>query len=213
MADLVTTAELAAYLQRTLDATSSALAVTSASAMVRTHCGQQLTAQTYTSVSLPVLGGPRGYRVRIPQRPVTAVTSIAIYGKTLVDGTDYAWDGATPAIDVAAIPSVFFTFAAAPRAVVTYTAGYSAVPADVKAVTLSIAGRLYDNPRGIRTRVIGDYQETLSGTDDMIASRKLSHAEKVLLSKYRISAGSIGGGSIGAGAYGTGWSTLGSVGS
>jgi hypothetical protein len=74
------------------------------------------------------------------------------------------------------------------QAVVTYTAGYSTVPGNVKAVALAVAGRIYDNPQGLRSRQIDDYSETRAGDDDDLAGVSLLPTEERRLRRYRLGA-------------------------
>lgn len=190
MADLFTVSELASYLQRDLDTSSATLARDSAQAIVRGYCHQELSSTTYTDALLPIsvetvdgIGG--SYVVRFPQQPVTAVTSVAVSGVTYVSGTDYAWNGYAPFIRLRSVERSSDTFEYYPVATVTYTAGFATVPAEVKAVALSIAARQYDNPTGIRQQTIDDYSVTRAGADDDLAGVSLLRAEERVLRRYR----------------------------
>lgn len=191
MADLFTVSELASYLQRDLDTASATLAKDSAQAIVRQYAQQEFTSTTYTGALLPIDVHGWSYVVNFPQRPVTAVTSVAVNGTTYVSGDDYAWNGYAPFIRLSYVEAGTATFADDPVATVTYTAGFSTVPADVKAVALAVAARQYDNPRGIRQESIDDYSVSRAGADDDLAGVTLLKAEQRILDRYRVRAGSV----------------------
>lgn len=95
MADLATTADLEARLGRVLTVDEAARApalLADASALVRETTGQELTAVTGDAITLR----PVGVILRLPQRPVTAVTSVSAIGP---DGavigalSGWQWDG------------------------------------------------------------------------------------------------------------------------
>lgn len=194
MTDLVTTSDLGTFLGRSLDATRAAAAVSLSSGLIRGYTRQWLSLRTLTANLLLVDTGPQGYRINFPQRPLIAVTSVSIWGTALVSGDDYAWDGVSPWVDIPILPEQptgVDVLAMPPRATVTYQAGYATLPADIKAVALACAGRVYENPRGLRSRSIGDYSETYGGTDDAVSGAGLLTAEMAVLDGYRLRAGSV----------------------
>ncbi len=191
MADLVTATELAAYLQRDLDTSSATQAVAQASAIVRAWTRQNIDQQTYTGVKLPIESYDWSWGVQLPQRPVTAVSSVAVNGTTYVLGTDYAWNGFSPWIRLSQITRSSASFQDDPVATVTYTAGYATVPDEVKSVVCAVAGRIYDNPTGLRTYAIDDHSETYAGADDQLAGMALLAPEQAILKRYRAAAGSV----------------------
>lgn len=190
-ADLFTLSELASYLQRDLDTSSALIAQQTAQAAVRTYCRQDLTSATYSAVKLPIRPSGEFWRVDLPQRPVTAVSTVAVNGTTYTLGTDWAWDGLSSYIRLARLVYTTSGFQDEPVATVTYTAGYATVPPDVKGVALAAAARQYDNPRGLRSESIDDYTGTRAGSDDDLAGVSLLAGEKALLDPYRVRAGSV----------------------
>lgn len=95
MADLATAADLVARLGRPLtpdEAARAASLLADASALVREHTGQEFTAVAGDAITLR----PVGVVLRLPQRPVTAVTSVSAVGP---DGqvigalSGWQWDG------------------------------------------------------------------------------------------------------------------------
>ncbi len=191
MTDLFTLSELASYLQRDLDTASATLAQQGAQAIVRGYCRQDFTAATYTSANLPIVADGGYWRVDLPQRPVTAVSSVSVNSTAYTLGTDYAWNGSSPYIRLSRLVYTSAAFQDEPRATVTYSAGYATVPADVKDVALAVAARQYDNPRGLRMESIDDYSGTRAGSDNDLAGVSLLLPEKAILNRYRITAGSV----------------------
>ena len=191
MTDLFTVSELASYLQRDLDTSSATLAKDSGQAIVRGYCRQDISSATYTGVKLRCVPDKAYWRVDLPQRPVTAVSSVAVNGTAYVLGTNYAWDGLSPYIRLSDLTYSTAAFQDSPVATVTYTAGYATIPAEVKAVALAVAGRQYDNPRGLRSESIDDYSGTHAGSDADLAGTSLLPPERAILDRYRITAGSV----------------------
>jgi len=183
--------ELATLLDVTADATRAVMARHCAHGLIRSYCRQNITRSTYTA-SLPVEAGSDGYYVvRLPQRPVFAVSSVTVNGTAYTSGTDYSWDGVSDHIRLARLVWTAAAFQGEPRAVVAYTAGYVAAPAAVRAVALSVAARAYDNPSGLRSESIDDYSTTRAGSDDDLAGITLTAAERAALKPYRLTAGSL----------------------
>jgi hypothetical protein len=191
VANFATPTELAALLKADVDTTSATQALTFATAIVRAFTGQNIEQRTYTGVILPIVSIDSTWGVRLPQRPVTAVSSVAVNGTTYTLGTDYAWNGWAPYIRLAKTTDSTATFQDEPQATVTYTAGYATVPDEVKAVTLGVAVRMYDNPTGLRTFSIDDHAETFAGGDSEIAGVSLLAPERSILRRYRERVGSV----------------------
>ena len=191
MTDLFTLSELASYLQKDLDTSSATIAKDSAQAIVRAYCRQEFTSATYTGAVLRIVPDRSWWRVDLPQRPVTAVSSVAVNGTAYTLGTDYAWDGISSLIRLAQLVYTSAQFQDDPTAVVTYTAWYATIPADVKAVALAVAGRQYDNPRGLRQESVDDYSETRAGSDADLAGTSMLAPERAILDRYRRTTGSL----------------------
>lgn len=191
MTDLFTLTELASYLQRDLDTASATLARAAAQSIVRGYCKQELTDADYTAVILPIEPVDWSWGVYLPERPVTAVTSVAVNGTVYVEGTDYAWDGYSDLIRLRY--RVFSTdaFQVEPHAVVSYSAGFATVPETVKAVALAVASRQYDNPTGNRSVQLDDYAATKAGADEDLAGASLLAGEKLILRDFKRRAGTV----------------------
>lgn len=185
MTSLFTLSELASYLQRDLDTASAQLASDMAHGRIRGWTRQTLTVATSTD-PLPI--DRDTLIVRMPERPVSSIASVVINGTAIAANVwgGYAWDGYSNEFQVALLPVVASTIIRPwPRAVVTYTHGFATPPDDLKDVALSVAARIYDNPRGLRQESIDDYAYTRGGNDDNMAGAGLLPTEKELLRKYR----------------------------
>lgn len=194
MADLFTLEELASRVQSDLDTATATLARAGATALVESYCRTSFTATAETTLVLRVRDG----RVRLPHRPVTAVSSVSTIGD---DGAPLAvlagwtFDGIdTVRVDgIAGIINLAEDALTSGTVSVTFTYGYATVPADVKEVALSVAHRMYTNPAGMRQESVGAYSVTI-GTNEV--GTTLYSAEKLVLDRYRKTTGTVrtGGG-------------------
>ncbi|MFB4265306.1 hypothetical protein [Nonomuraea sp. GTA35] len=170
-----------------------------ASALVRSYTRRDFAPSTTETVVLRESAGV----LRLPQKPVTAVTSVVLIGLegvpdiTVVgwgwDGLDVidvsGWDSAIVNLpewvnDRAWLPSTYR---------VTYTHGYAEVPADVVAVVCGMVGRTMSAPTtqsGITSETIGSYSYRTS-EPGMGVGVSLGAADKALLDDagYKVKAG------------------------
>jgi hypothetical protein len=188
MGDFISSTQLAAYLQADLDSTSADLAIRVAEGLVRGYCRQTISEVSTTAV-LPVQLGDAGYYVDLPERPVSTVTTVEVNGTAYAAGVDYQVDGSR--IWLADVTSSADDFAPVDTAEVTYTHGWAAIPDDVIAVTLSVSGRVYDNPRGMRMESVEGYTYTRGGAGDDILGATLSREERAVLNRYRVTAAAV----------------------
>lgn len=185
--------ELGFFLQdSTLNVDAAQLALDSATGVIQAATLQTFFLVTGDTVTLP------GYRrlILLPQRPVTAVTAISLtdwgfvdypaaYGSWRLTNGYLEWRGDIssqyPEVDSGAGRSMW------PRLVtVTYSHGYTEIPADVKDMCLKLAAERYTNPEGLDSERIDDYMYRRTGRvqrnqrnyDDLAA----------LVSRYRINA-------------------------
>lgn len=202
MAALASKADLAARLGRDItceeDARLDAL-LADASALVRAYTGQDFAETADAEVTLRASGG----MIRLPQRPVTAVSSVVAIGWQGVPDitlTDWWWDGLDQ-IRIGAgnyvinLPETWWddedgypgTFR------VTYSYGYAAPPADVVAVVCGMVLRTLTAPTaagGVTSETIGPYSYRLesAGTGTSVS---LGDMERKTLARYRRTAGTI----------------------
>lgn len=175
---LITPAELATKLQRTIADDVAQQACDLASAQV-----QALTKQTivqtahveHVELSAQMVDGSWRAVGRLWQRPIVSVDTVT------VDGTDLDpaawWWRPGPDVLIVADPATAL-------ATVEYTAGYDPVPGDLKAVALTLAAAEVANPTGVVSESIGDYAVTWS--DKATAARI-----DTILAGYRPRAGTI----------------------
>ncbi len=172
MTDLATAADLEKRLGRSLtttEATRAAAYLTDASAMIRSYTNQTFTAVTGDVITLRAVGT----KLRLPQRPVTAVTSVVAVGwGTVPDLTlpvgFWGWDG----IDIVevepfnaeywlSLPSIDLWYGEVPETYrVTYNHGDATIPDDVVAVCAGMVLRVLLSPspvEGLNTERIGQY--------------------------------------------------------
>jgi YD repeat-containing protein len=157
----------------------AALLLTDASAAVRNYTGQQFTAGTTTTI----LSRPRNGIVRLPQRPVTAVTSVVDPNGNPVA---YTWDGATDRINTAS--NVLDSWSFEPwhlplsSITVTYDHGYAEIPDDLIGVVCQITGRALGRP----VEEAGVTQESIAGYSYSVGTAAASGPYGMLPDERRI---------------------------
>lgn len=195
MAALATVEDLKARLGRELTEAEQARAealLADASAMIRAYTGQEFDLVEDDEVVLRVQSGV----VRLPQRPVTAVTSVvAIGGDGVPDVAivDYIFDG----IDqirigegsfVINLPAIWWDDDGYPGTFrITYSHGYQNPPADVVAITCGMVLRTLTAPTmagGVTGETIGSYSYRLDSAGAGTAV-VLSGDDRKALTRYR----------------------------
>ena len=187
---LFTLTELASHLQQDLDTYTAQLAHDNAQGVVEGRIGQPVLQATVTP-RLPVIFNnrvPRGYGdeyafgglVVIPTRPVSVVTAVQAADVAL-DASSWEWDRF----------DTVYVSTDEPTVEVTFTAGYVTVPADIKAVALALAGRIYAQPvAAVRSESIDDY--TVGYDTSGATAQDLSPLESMILDRYRSRVAMIG---------------------
>lgn len=133
-----------------------------ASWAIRDYCRQDISAQSYLNVTF---ASPDGPWLELPQRPVTAVSSVQVNGQDVAEWKQvgdrlyrpYGW--AWPSVDV--IPPLA-PFGVLSTVTVTYDAGYATVPPVIAMVCINAAMRAFDNPTGVLRESIDDYTRDYS---------------------------------------------------
>lgn len=197
--DLASLDDLEVRLNRNLTPDQQGLAaqfLSDASAAVRLYTGQTFTQVVDDVVRLKFRNG----KVRLPQRPVTAVTAV----------TATAWDGSeTPVLwrwwdglqDVTVFPNVPNFFAFEPfrtdvtNVTVTYTHGYEAdeLPPALVGIVVQVVGRALGTDviqTGITQESIGGYSYSL-GAAAAAGGFGLLPAEKDMLDVFRRVGGAV----------------------
>lgn len=167
-----------------------------ASAVVRNYTRQAFTRQSSTARLRPI-----GYKVRLPQRPVVSVESVAIVdGTNLLPFTGWVWDGGSEVwigggSTVVNLPEAvgdLFRYTT-PLVEVSYTHGYDEVPVDVKAVVVGLVARTYAAPgvAGVfKSQTVGPFSGTLTDSATQ-GITSLGQAEREILNAYRRSSTSV----------------------
>lgn len=167
-------ADLAAYLQipaftpASAEETSAQLALDIASAVVVERTGQDFVAVADDTITLDT---HYGEDIRLPQRPVTAVTAVvtrdrgatATTARTL--NTDYEVRGDRLRwVGIGTWPY---------EVTVTYSHGYAGIPDDVKGATLAVAAEIHSNPEGLSRSALDDSTDQHEWSEDSPAERML----------------------------------------
>jgi hypothetical protein len=194
VAALATRADVEARLGRTLTEDEQAritALLSDSSELIRAHTGQIFEAVTGDVIVLR----PVGVMIRLPQRPVTAVTTVAAVGRdgsTLGALSDWSWDGRDKVNISCATPSGSWppgwdgplpdTYQ------VTYSHGYATIPPIVVATAANMVLRTLLSPSmatGMVSERIGAYNYQLqqsSGSSGAVVS--LTSADERALARY-----------------------------
>jgi hypothetical protein len=178
VAAFATPSELASSLQQDLDTATATLALNRASAKIRTFAGDWSISQEVGAVA--TLDGSGEQSLWLPSLLVTAVASVVEDGFSLTVVTGFDWTSYGKLIRTGRC------WTSKPRSVVvTFTHGYVAVPDDVKDVCLAVAGRLYRNPAGLRSKTVGGVSWTAAGAASEVGG-DLTESEREALTPYRL---------------------------
>lgn len=175
----------------TVDAARVGALARDVSAAVRSYTKQDFTVRESVGKVRPV-----GYRLKLPQAPVVAVTSVAVRlpggsGTTPLPG--WYWDGSNEVwllneSQVINLPEELGEVLAwqTPMCHVTYTHGYEQTPDDVVGVVCSALVRVVTAPGGggVVSEAVGEYSYRLSDAA-VQGPMMLTQAEKDALSSYR----------------------------
>jgi hypothetical protein len=172
VAAFATAEELASHLQVAgVDTASANQALNIASSDIRDHCGWSISEEDVTDT----LDGTGTRNLWIPTLRLTAVSSLAENGVSLVEGVDFDWTRYGKLVRNGCWPRT------ARSVDITWTHGYATVPDVVKGVCLALAGRRYDNPKGSKgsTRTAGPFTETSTYAGEGGADLTSSEIEKL----------------------------------
>lgn len=177
---LATPADLATYLQRDpfagAELTSAQLALDIASAVVVDRTGQTFAAVADDTITLDTYPGED---VRLPQRPVTAVSAVTTRDRgatattTRTLNTDFEHRGDR-------LRWVGLGASWPYEVTVTYSHGYATIPDDVKGATLAVAAEIFDNPEGLSRSALDDDTTQHEWAEDSPAEKML----KLVARKY-----------------------------
>lgn len=142
----------------------------------------------------------------LPSYPILDVTKVETLDTdnvTWTEITDYSWNtagfisrsrtadsrptpasGAYSATTTLLSPQMFYMWPTRMQSIrVSYVSGYVEIPATVKAVCLAIAARALENPRGLLSEQIGDYQYSAGAAH--ASWLELDPDELAVLGKYK----------------------------
>lgn len=195
MASFATPADLATYLGRDdftepVEYRQAEMLLDLASDQIRRWARQTISLVTNDTI---LLAGTYSAGLVLPERPVVAVASVAVDDTTLVEDSAYVVVG-----DVLYVgSSAHYDWPHRPGAAagsggtwggpdvaiaVTYSHGFSTVPASVKAAALSMASRMMASPAGVRSETIAGYSVTYNDTGSAV---RMTDAEMASLSWLR----------------------------
>ena len=177
---LATPSDLASHLQQDLDTATATLALEVATGWIKDDLGQNVLQITNETVTLD--GGDR--TVYLPQRPVVSVGAVTT--------TDYLGTTETPVLNtdyrVRGYRLIWSGYGKVwPEVVtVTYSHGFTSVtvPQGIRGVCLSAAGRLYQNPDGLRSQTVGSVSWTTATPPDDTGPGLLE-SERLTLANYK----------------------------
>lgn len=159
-----------------------------ASAAVRSYTGQQFTVTEDDQVRIKVRGG----MIRLPQRPVTAVSAVA---STTGTALLHTWDAGSQIWLSTYLPSANLAphRNAGQYADVTYSHGYATVPDDIVAVVCQMASRALGtapDQTGVQSETVVSYSYQL-GAAAAAGGIGMLPAERQVLDRYKTPAGPI----------------------
>lgn len=186
MTAFFTSDELAAQLQvADVDVGAATLFANLASDVVRDELRQLVDAVAGETITVY---GDGGELLVLPEKPVTAVTSVVLGGLTL---TLFDWrpNGALrrviyPGSPFAGEQTMAWPFGV--PVVITYSHGYVTVPNGIKAVALELAAGAYVNPEIVESYTIGDVSARYSrGAEGARQAMQMTTEQRTRLDRYR----------------------------
>jgi hypothetical protein len=149
-----------------------------ATGWVQSYTQQKLVPVTGDVVTLDV--PPNTRELWLPERPVTAVTSVTILGVPLVSGTDSTLIGASR------LRAKRWTYwPTDDPVVVTYNHGYATADQTLRGVVLSAAARIINNPASMRGENVGSVSWQAAGVGRDTGTAGLLLSEQAALAPYR----------------------------
>ena len=166
------------------------------SALIRGYTGQHISRETHTHTLRPTLGELSGVtwpvdhparnlggvvgHVRLPQRPVVSVSSVVADGVAVPAGK--WWLDPTSGVLVLEEWDVY-------AVEVTYVAGYSPVPLDVKAIAKAMAREELTSGGNIKRERLADYEVEYGAPG--ANQPGLAAAQQAILNRYRGNKGTV----------------------
>jgi hypothetical protein len=186
MADMFVTTAALATLVGTVDTAKATTVIEAATAVVQAATGQDL---LFLADDAAELEGDIAADFHLPQRPVTAVASVALDGEELAEDTDYTRSGAKLYRECGWQPC----HPRPSKVAVVYSHGYADDDQRLqlaKSAVLMLAAAAYQNPGGaVESEKVGDYSVAYA-----VAEAKLEaspYLKTALRRKYGRSVGTI----------------------
>jgi hypothetical protein len=180
-----TAADLEDYLGVTFtpaDEVRAGLLLDAATESIRAYCSQTIS-QATTTAKLPGTWGPD---LTLPEAPVTAVSAVTFNSETLTANSDFFWNSRGTlrrCADFTVAPSGVSHWGGPEATVsVTYTHGHATIPDAIESACLSVAARLFTNPAGVQSEMLGSYQVQYDRSGQTGA---LNEHEKQMVRQYR----------------------------
>lgn len=183
MTAFFTAEDLALQLQITdIDEDAAELMADLASGIIRDDLRQLIDAVTDEEITIY---GDGGELIMLPERPVTAVTSVILAGQPIT-AFDWRPTGALrrviyPGSQFAGEQTMCWPFGVPVQ--ITYSHGYDTVPNTLKSVALQLAVRAYTNPEGLELKTVADVTYRYAQT--AVSTMTLSSEQRSALDRYR----------------------------
>lgn len=178
----ITEDDLSAYIGRDVTEDDMAtIAVEAACTLLRNSAGQQLDLQEDEEVLVDGSGTDTILLPELPVVDVSEVSYVSVVPDTLIEleaETDYLVDRRNGAL--VRRSSTTFWSEGRGKYKVTYSHGFETIPADLRALALTVAARLYEQGV-IKQETVGGYSATFAANDPVGLTRN----ELNLIAKYR----------------------------
>jgi hypothetical protein len=153
--------------------------ISAASAFVRSYLSRDLSQQSYVEV----YDGNAGNTLMVRQSPITAVASIAFAGRTITAAADPTNPTSGILFSGRRITIIGDSFVYGLPVVVTYTAGFATIPADIKQAVTELVGERFK----VKDR-IGQNSKSMGGQASEVISFSTADMNafvKTTLAQYR----------------------------
>ena len=170
MSDLITLAATQTYLGTTASTSGQiAQAITFASQMIESYCDTIFASGSYTEV----YDGPGYATLILNHAPIISITSVTTDEDGLLPSGDYTFKSDPGFLYYKDTDDVLYVW---PRGIanitVSYTAGYTTIPADLQGVCMMLTEDLLRNSggsRGYKSETVGRYQYVRYDGYEMLA--------------------------------------------
>lgn len=176
MAPLCEVAEWGDYTPNPPPANAATL-LNAASGVVRSYSGWQISAEHIRGQRVD---GDGSSVLMLPTLRLTAVTSVAVEERRLARGRDYTWSAAGV---IRRLPPGHRWPQAHQAIAASYRHGYDPVPAEIKAIAVSLAARTATVPAGLVQQTVGAITYRWA---EGVTSIGLAPGEKAVLNRYRL---------------------------